>query len=82
MNLVYIMGKIVSDIDFKFTYKSRKNAVAIFICELDNCSLVKIKAFNNNADYCYASLQQGDFAILEGRINSNSEIDVNNIMKL
>lgn len=79
MNLVYIIGKVVSNIDFKFTYKSKGNAVAVFVCELNNGSMVKVKAFDNNADYCYANLKQGNFIILEGSINSNNEIVIKNI---
>ena len=73
MNLVYIIGKIVSNINFKFTYKSNKNAVAVFICKLNNDALIEVKAFDNNADYSYANLKQGDFVIIEGSINSNMQ---------
>ena len=82
MNLVYIIGKVVSNIDFKFVYKSNKNAVAIFICELNNGSLVRIKAFDNNADYCYANLEQKHFVIIEGKLDSVNNIIVRNIKKL
>ena len=82
MNLVYIIGKIVSDINFKFTYKSNKNAVAVFICKLNNGSLIKVKAFDNNADYCYANLKQEDFVLIEGSINSNNMVNIRNIEKL
>lgn len=82
MNLVFVIGKIISDINFKFTYKSNKNAVALFICKLNNGSLVKIKALDNNADYCYANLKKGDFVIIEGSINSKFIINIKNIKKL
>jgi len=82
MNLVFVIGKIISDVNFKFTYKSDKNAVALFICKLNNDSLLKVKAFDNNADYCYANLKKGDFVIIEGSINSKFIISVKNIKKL
>jgi len=82
MNLVFIIGRIISDVNFKFTYKSDKNAVALFICQLNNGSLVKVQALDNNADYCYANLKLGDFVIIEGSINSKFIISVKNIKKL
>ena len=82
MNLVYIIGKIVSEIDFKFTYKSNKNAVSVFKCKLDNGSLVKVKAFNNNADFCYINLKKGDIVIIEGTINSNDTVNIRDIIKI
>lgn len=82
MNLIYIIGRVVSDIDYKFTYKSNRNAVSTFICKLDNGSLVKIKAFDNNADYCYANLEQENFVIIEGKLDSENNIIIKNIIKL
>lgn len=81
MNLVYIIGKVVSNIDFKFTYKSNKNAVSVFKVKLHNGSIVKVKAFNNKADYCYSNLKQADFVIIEGKLDSKS-IYIKNIGKL
>ena len=82
MNLVYIIGKVVSDIDYKFTYKSNKNAVSIFVCELNNGSLIRVKAFDDKADYCYVNLKQGDFIIVEGKLSSKSNVNVKNIIDI
>ena len=45
-------------------------------------ALVEALAFDNNADYCYANLKQGDFVLIEGSINSNIEINIKEIIKI
>ena len=52
MNLVYIQGKVVSKIDFKFIINSKNISIAIFKVELRNKSVVVVKAYNEIADYC------------------------------
>ena len=80
MNLVYIQGKVVSKIDFKFIIYSKNISVAIFKVELRNKSVVKVKAYNEMADYCYRKLNEGREIIIEGRLNTKLEIIVISII--
>ena len=77
MNLVYIQGKVVSKIDFKFIIYSKNISVAIFKVELRNKSVVKVKAYNEMADYCYRKLNEGREIIIEGRLNTKLEVICN-----
>ena len=45
MNLVFIQGKIISEIDFKFIINSNNKSIAIFKIELFNKSIVTAKAY-------------------------------------
>ena len=76
MNLVFVQGKIISDIKFKFIINSKNISIAIFEIELLNESRVKVKACNELADYCYSRLDKGDNVFIEGRVKSNIEIEV------
>ena len=74
MNIVFIQGKIISDIEFNFIINSPNISIAIFEAELLNKSIVKIKAYNELADYCYSKLNKNDVVFMEGYLNSNMEI--------
>ena len=74
MNIIFILGKIVSEIEFKFIIKSKNTSIAIFEVELLNKSIVKIKCYNELADYCYSKLNKIDVVFIEGYLNSNMEI--------
>ena len=78
MNLVFVQGKIISDIEFKFIINSKNISIAIFEIELLNKSKVKIKAYNELADYCYGRLNKGNNVLIEGKLNSNIEIEILN----
>lgn len=74
MNIVFIEGKIISDIEFNFIINSPNLSIAIFEVKLLNKSIVKIKAYNELADYCYSKLNKNDVVFIEGYLNSNMEI--------
>lgn len=81
MNVVFVQGKIISDIEFKFIINNKNKAIAIFEMELLNKSIVKIKAYNELADYCYYKLNKGNMILIEGYLNSNLEIIIETIKK-
>lgn len=82
MNLCFVIGKIVSDIEFKFIINSEKDvSIANFQLELNNKSIIQVKACNELADYCYSKLQKYDICFFQGCINSKMEIEAENINK-
>ena len=74
MNIVFVEGKIIRDIEFNFIINSENVSITTFEVELLNKSIVKIKAYNELADYCYSKLNKGDIIFVEGYLNSNMEI--------
>ncbi len=82
MNIVYIQGKIINDIEFKFIIRNKNTSVSIFKIQLMNNSIVTIKAYNELADYCYSKLNKEDIILIEGELNSKLEIISKAIEKL
>ena len=74
MNECFILGKIISEIDFNFVINDKNIAISQFKIKLINNSKVNIKAFNNLADYCYQKLEKNKFVFIYGFLNSNLEI--------
>lgn len=74
MNICFLIGKIVSDVEFKFVLESKHISIVIFKLELSNCSVVTVKAYDEMADLCYQKLQKGDIIGIQGYLNSNMEI--------
>lgn len=79
MNICFLIGKIVSDVEFKFVLESKNISIAIFKLELSNRSIVTVKAYDEMADLCYRKLLKGDIIGIKGYLNSNMEIIVEEI---
>ena len=83
MNICFLTGKIINDIDFKFIVDDKKYyAIAIFQIELNNNSVITVKGLNEIADYCYRNLNKNEYCIIEGIIVSNFNILLQNITKM
>ena len=81
MNLCFLKGKIVSDIYFKFIINSNNCSISYFYIELKNNSVIKIIGYNEIADYCYSKLSKNDYIFIEGILNDDYEVILNNIIK-
>lgn len=81
MNQVFILGKIISDIEFKFIIKNKNKAIAIFKVKLLDNTIVTVEAYNEKADYCYSKLNKNDVIYIQGYINSKMQIIVKDIEK-
>ena len=79
MNLCFVMGKIVSDIEFKFIINGKSISVVLFDIQLSNDSIIKIKGYNEIADWCYQKLVKGDIVAIQGYFNNKMEIIIENI---
>lgn len=81
MNICFIIGKIVSDVEFKFVLESKHISIVILKLGLSNCSIVTVKTYDEIADLCYQKLQKGDIIGIKGYLNSNMEIIISDIDK-
>lgn len=79
MNLCFLIGKIVSPIQFEFILNATNISIAIFNIELSNGSIVTVKGYDEIADYCYSTLEEGMIIGLQGRINSKIEVILENV---
>ena len=46
MNEVFLTGKIISNVEFKFIINSKNISIAMFNIETDDKQVIKIKAYN------------------------------------
>ena len=82
MNICFFMGKIITEIEYKFIVHNKKYyAIAIFQIELNNKSIITLKGYNEIADYCYSNLNKNDIIILKGYLNSKFKVDISKIDK-
>lgn len=75
MNECFVMGKIISNIDFEFIVNSKKYySISIFQIKLNNKSIMTVKGYNEIADFCYKSLIKNNCITLYGELDSKMEI--------
>ena len=75
MNICFLIGKIISNIDFKFVMNDKNNiSISIFKLKVNDGSTITLKAYNELADLCYRNLSINNYIVLQGRLNSNMEI--------
>ena len=75
MNFCVLLGKIVSDIEFKFIINGKNKSIAYFDMELLNKSIIQIKAYNEMADYIYRKLKMGQIVVVDGKITHDGTIE-------
>lgn len=92
MNLVFIKGKIIEKIEFKFIYSKNKTkntpiSIAQSKVELDNKSIIDVIGYNEKADWMYRNLTINEVIYIEGKLINDKEeynnfkIQVINIIK-
>ena len=71
MNKVFLIGKIISDIEFKFIINSKNKAIACFEIETADKQIVRVQAYNQLADFAYSKLNTNDKVFVNGYIETN-----------
>ena len=80
MNLCFVMGKIISDINYKFVINDKKiKSVVIFEFKLNSDTRIPVIGHNKKADICYSRLRKYDNIYIYGLINSNGQIEIREI---
>ena len=71
MNEVFLIGKIISDIEFKFIINSKNKAIACFVIKTADKQIVRVQAYNKLADFAYSKLNTNDKVFINGYIETN-----------
>ena len=74
MNICIISGKIISEVEFEFIINNKNKSIAYFDIELSNKNIVKIKAYDEIADYCYWKFEKGEIIYIQGFLKGTGEI--------
>lgn len=79
MNICFLMGKIISEINFKFMIQGKNKSIAIFQIEVENKTIITVKGYDEIADYCYNQLQKDNYIIIMGILDYKGEIEITEI---
>ena len=71
MNEVFLIGKIISDIEFKFIINSKNKAIACIVIKTADKQIVRVQAYNKLADFAYSKLNTNDKVFINGYIETN-----------
>ena len=71
MNEVFLIGKIISNIEFKFIINSKNKAIACFEIETNDKQIVRIQEYNQLADFVYSKLNKNNQVFINGYIENN-----------
>ena len=72
MNICFLLGKVVDDVEFKFIYNSKNVSISMFKLMLSNKSIVECEAYDEIADYIYRNIKRDDLIFIEGSIKDKS----------
>ncbi len=72
MNEVFLIGKVISDIEFKFIINSKKKkSIGKFWIEVKREQIIHIAAFNQIADFIYRNVKKDEYVFVYGRLCNN-----------
>ena len=71
MNEVFLIRKLISDIEFKFIINSKNKTIACFEIKTADKQIVRIQAYNQLADFAYSKLNINDKVFINGYIENN-----------
>ena len=77
MNKVFLIGKIITEIEFKFIINSKNISIARFKIKTLNKQIIPIKAHNEIADYVYRRFNKNDWINIEGKLEKDSVVIAN-----
>ena len=87
INLCFLYGKVINEIDLKFIYNDRnksldKKHISIVEMELKllDGQVIKLHAYNEVADDAFKNINKDDFITIQGKIRNNY-VEVEKIMK-
>ena len=66
MNEVFLIGKIISNIEFKFIINSKNKAIACFEIETADKQTVRVQSYNQLAEFDYSKLNTNDKVFING----------------
>lgn len=71
INLCFISGKIIEEVEFKFIYNPRTKSlskkhttIAIIKLQLENEGIVEMQGYDEIADFIYRNMQKGSLVII------------------
>lgn len=82
MNEIFIIGKIIDEINYNFIVNSKQNFARVDFKILYKKQVFNVCAYNNIADFCYRRLKENDLVLVNGSVDTNMVINVKYIAVL
>lgn len=74
MNEVFLMGKVIKEIEYRFMLEKGKNAKAEIKLELLDKTQLKVIAYNEEADYTMQHIRKNDDIFIYGIIKETEVV--------
>ena len=78
VNLCFLCGKVINEMNLKFIYDSRKKTLGIkrisivkIELELLDKQIIELHAYNELADYAFRNINKNDLITVKGKIRNN-----------
>ena len=71
MNVVFLIGELIKEIEYKFMLEKNKTAKASLNLKLLDKTEIKVEGYNEIADFCLRNLKIKDIALIYGKIEEN-----------
>ena len=79
MNLCILLGKIISDIEFKFIINSKNKSIVEFKIETLDNNIIKVYGYNEIADKSYLISKRNVRLIVYGEVRGNNKVEIKNM---
>ena len=79
MNLCILLGKIISDIEFKFIINSKNKSIVEFKIETLDNNIIKVYGYNEIADKSYLILKRNMRLIVYGEVRGDNKVEIKNM---
>ena len=77
MNEVFIIGKVIGEVKYKFILEKHNNAKAVICLELLDKTKLEVIAYNEIADYVFRNLDENKLVFINGKIYGKEVIACN-----
>lgn len=81
MNEIFLIGKVITEVEFKFIINAKNISIAKFSLETTDKQIVKIEAYNEQADFVFRRLRKEDNIIINGYITTKGTVILRNTVE-
>ena len=74
MNKVFLIGKVISNVNFNFIINSKHNSIARFNIKSLNGQIINIIAYDSLADFVYSKVNLDNLVFIYGYLNEKGVV--------
>ena len=79
MNCVFLYGRVMTEVDFRFIYNKKRISKAYCYVELKDKIKLKIIGYDNIADFMLKKIKIDTRVCIYGVLNSDMEIEIKTV---